>query len=367
MSVLSAIVLGAVVASGVAGCASRDDASAADGAVQDQPFRELGYGLRWILPDALGSGEAPKSMRSLEGGGLAVVDQQNTLSLIDPATGGTRWRASLGNPLLRFAGIDANDSILVAVMQTDLQAFSLNSGELLQRHQLGVQASTPPILGPNQIVVGSSSGRIIAVDLVFGFRNWAYDLEGAINADLVRVRSAIGAVSRSGDVAILSEDDGASAGRRLEMFAGAATDPVSDGERVYVASLDQSIYALSGFPDEGRVWRVRTQFPIRSQPAVDEGRLYIDLPERGFTALDAGTGEELWRIEALSGEAIARMQGLLAVWDGSSIHLVRPAEGTIARSVALPGVSSIVTNAFADPDLYVLFEDGTIERHAPNF
>ncbi len=85
----------------------------------------------------------------------------------------------------------------------------------------------------------------------------------------------------------------------------ASETPVSDGERVYVLFGDVGLYCLTlkGEP----VWQIdlppcKTRFDwgTAASPVLHEGRLYVvsdNEDESSLTALDAKTGEEIWRVK----------------------------------------------------------------------
>lgn len=90
----------------------------------------------------------------------------------------------------------------------------------------------------------------------------------------------------------------------LKSTYGAET-PVTDGQRVYALFGNLGIFALT--MDGQQVWskrletrRIRDDWGTAASPALHDGRLFIvsDNQEQSeLLALDAPTGEELWRVE----------------------------------------------------------------------
>ncbi len=78
--------------------------------------------------------------------------------------------------------------------------------------------------------------------------------------------------------------------------------PVVDGNRLYVGSWDQCLYALDT-SDGGRViWKVNTGGTVFAAPVLADGILYLCTREGGVFAIDAATGEEMWK--AASGDSV---------------------------------------------------------------
>src|SRR5678815_3939067 len=150
---------------------------------------------------------------------------------------------------------------------------------------------------------------------------------------------------------------------RNHIYAGLSTDPVTDGRLLFVASLDQSIYAFS--PDGGsQVWRYRTGAPLRTQPAVAGERLYCDVPGQGLTAFDVGTGNVAGTQKNCHGTVIATSKGRLIVWDGanSNFSLVETGRGDIVNSVTFPNVAMIRPEKFDDGNLYFVSKSGVVAK-----
>src|SRR5690606_28692775 len=84
----------------------------------------------------------------------------------------------------------------------------------------------------------------------------------------------------------------------------ASETPFTDGERIY-ASFGQNVglfvFDMQGTPLWKKQWppqKIYLDFGTASSPVVHEGRVYLlhDSEQRSYiTALDAKTGEEIWR------------------------------------------------------------------------
>jgi outer membrane protein assembly factor BamB len=130
-----------------------------------------------------------------------------------------------------------------------------------------------------------------------GVSAWAFTSIGSFDTDLVRVGPYVGAVSQGGDVLVLTPR-GDLVGR-ARVFGRVDSRPVSDGQSIFVASRDQSIWAFAS--TGATLWRHRTPNAITAQPTAHEGVIYCHLRDEGMTALNAATGEVLWQNPAAKG------------------------------------------------------------------
>ncbi|NIL95315.1 MAG: outer membrane protein assembly factor BamB [Woeseiaceae bacterium] len=87
-------------------------------------------------------------------------------------------------------------------------------------------------------------------------------------------------------------------------FLRVALQPASDGSRIYAASRDGNVLALS--PDTGKsVWRTELEMDLSAGPGIGEDLVVVAAADGYLIALDADTGEEMWRAN-VAGESLAR-------------------------------------------------------------
>jgi len=83
--------------------------------------------------------------------------------------------------------------------------------------------------------------------------------------------------------------------------------PVVSGERVYVTSQDHYLYALDAATGE-QVWKFRAGAMLAGKPTVHANSVYVGSFDQKLYALDAATGAKKWEFTA---------QGWL--WDGPAV------------------------------------------------
>lgn len=81
------------------------------------------------------------------------------------------------------------------------------------------------------------------------------------------------------------------------------TDPVSDGERLYLGLAEADLIALDMSDLSSRLWTFDTQRGVWAEPLLVDGVLYVSSMDHNLYALDAESGVELWRVNL--GSAIA--------------------------------------------------------------
>lgn len=328
---------------------------------QAEPFRTLGYSLSWSIGDVGGSASRTR-MLDVADDLILVHDVSNNLVARELSNGQSRWAANLGNPLTKFVGnVRINDRI-IAASETELLILDTATGRLDDRQRLAVLANTAPAVANDYMLIfGTATGEVFGHDLRNGFRRWGFALNQRLRGKPVIIGQVAGAVAESGQVLIVNPLNGEAVSRLGQIYGGLDNNPVSDGRNMYIASVDQSIYAYSGSTGE-LLWRVRTQSRLAAQPTVHDGTLYQYVPGEGMLAIATRNGSRQWENPEVDGEVIAIRRGNLVVWNGSEAMLVDPATGDVRERVALPGVRLIRTKGFVDGELVVVFGSSSLSR-----
>jgi outer membrane protein assembly factor BamB len=286
---------------------------------------------------------------------------------MEATTGRNRWSASVGHRLERIVGVARHEDSLVVCAETLCQIFDIKTGKLMARHPLASLANTPPVIVRDIAIVGCSNGELLGHSLSTGYKAWGYMLSGVITAKPVAMAGYdVGAVSQAGDVIIVDASTGSARGRLASVFGGLANAPVASDRRLFVASLDQSIYAFDRESGD-RTWRVRTESRIRAQPTHHDGRVYIALEREGLVALDGTTGDTAWSNAEVKGVAIGVRSGSLLVRDGDTIHRLRLDSGQTVESISFPGIHALATETFTDGPIFTIDKRGLVQKFVPEF
>ncbi len=194
-------------------------------------------------------------------------DASDGLHALDAARGTERWHAKSSS--------DANGATLVG----DLIVFTSDDGHVRGIDGSGAERwsvmrawavySTPLALG-STVIVGDSSGHVVAIDAGTGKLSWEQSYKGAIRGGLASDGERVFVVSQGGDVAALD------AGGR-EVWRKAVTRPGWNG---------RGTVAIEGY----------------NAPVVDGSRLIVPFARDTYyetgpalLALSTSDGRELWR------------------------------------------------------------------------
>jgi outer membrane protein assembly factor BamB len=330
--------------------------------IEHNNWKQLGYRWDWTGFPAIARGEAVAFFDVYDD--IAVVQgSQSSVAVLNALSGRPRWSDRLSNPLTRFVGMTRDGDTLYISADSELFIIDARTGNWLGRDRLPEVVNTRPILFEGHLIYGTATGRVISHRLDFGMTAWQYNVGDPINANPVLIGSVIGIMSESGEGLFVSAATATGLGHP-QTGGGQATDPVTDGRRMYLASLDQSAYAFIPGQD-AHLWRYRTEDELTTQPTLEDGVLYLSVPRVGLVALDPNDGSEIWIGPDAEGEVIASRAGSLIVWDGNAIKAVDPTNGDVITAFDIPGIIMLKADAFNEGSLYGITRAGAVVRMSP--
>jgi len=290
---------------------------------------------------------------------IVVQESGSQVCLLEKNDGSLRWTNGLANRLTKFTGAQIVGERVLMTTSGESVGLDIASGNILTRQPFQRVVNTPPAIFGGVAVYGTASGEVAAYMLANGVKLWGFLSGGAIDRGAVDVDGVAGIVSQAGDVLFLDPQSGVLYGRQ-SMFRGIQNSPVAGAGAMYVASLDQSIYA---FEPTGSVrWRFRTEHSLTAQPTFHDGALYCEVPTMGLVCLDASSGQQRWASAEARGTVVAQRNGMLVVFAGRETMLVDPVDGTIVAREAIPNVQRLVAEEFVDGALYAVSSGGSVSR-----
>ncbi len=295
---------------------------------------------------------------------LLIQESGSFVSVLESDSGRLVWNSQMGTSRTKFVGLQRDGDVVLSSSASELSELGLETGNLLSRSTFDFLVNTPPTLVGNFAIYGSDSGKLLAHNRDIGLIAWAYALNGPIKARPVLVNpGTLAAVSQGGDVIFLDPLSGSSSGR-ARIDGGVAHPPPTDGERLFVPSLDQSVYAYDAY-DASLAWRVRTEYPITQPAVVYDAMLVVPLRAHGLTALSTDDGTLVWRNAELTGHVVAVRDGELIVWDGETIAAVDAQRGDVIFRADVPGAQMIVPDSLEDGALYLVSRSGGVIKFRP--
>lgn len=364
-----------LAAGAMSACASSKPRSGSDGPqtaptnvaqgidIDHEAWAKVGYRLDWIGYPFGGRNRRVEVIgMAIRDDAVIIQERASTVTLMEASNGANRWSLDVASPLTKFVDLrfDSIDPTRVLVAsETEFFTLDAATGSLTGRDDLDKVVNTAAVYDGNIAIFGTAAGQVYAHSRVTGLTAWGFGLSATIDANPVRVGDdAVAVVSQRGEVTFLSPR-GQLLGR-ARIFGGLDTNPIADQQRVYIAGLDQSVWA---FATNGQLaWRFRTPAALTVQPSTFDNVVYCDIPGSGLTAFDAGTGSVLWLAKDTSGTVIAKRNDRLLAWNGTILTTLDPRDGSVVERFEIPGIQRIEAAEFADGVLYLVSTRGVVAR-----
>jgi len=271
----------------------------------------------------------------VDGEHLAVGASNGELLLLSTRDGSQRWRVQLGSEILSVPRI-IGDLVVVHTIDDSVYGIDLNEGS--ERWRFGYQApiltlrgSSSPTAGPEGIIVGVSSGRLVYLDPAQGLPIWEV---------------------------VVSPPSGRT---ELERIADIDTDPVVLGDQVFVASFNGDLAAVE-INGGAVLWR--RELSAHAGLAATPEALYITDSNDQLWAADPTDGAGRWRQDALRYRQLTApvvIGNALAVGDLEGyVHWVSRRDGRLLGRERGAKAAVASTPVVAGETLYLQLENGTI-------
>jgi len=292
---------------------------------------------------------------------IVLQDSGSLLSVIETSTGKVRWYKQVRETVTRFVGNTRQGDSIIVANETELFEFDVNTGNTIDRTDLKTIATTRPAMFGEMAIIGNASGRLIAIDTKNDVRIWEYQYDGLLESPPIAIDDfTVAAVSTTGDLRVLDVDSARTkASARISGNAGG--DMLTDGEFLFIGSIDQSVYAFDLF-DGSRVWRHRSGAPVTIQTTLIYETLFATTKDSGLIAFDAVTGDTLWTNPDIGGWVVTTTDDDLIIWTGGEILRVDPERGDVIARTVLSRVSGVRSNTLINGEIFVISAEGTVAK-----
>ncbi len=333
----------------------------ADWEINHEGWASLGYQWQWTGYPPMQPGAAIEHATAYDDL-LTFIGSGSTLSVLESNTGKVRWSRQLDRSTTRFVEPVRRDETLFAASDTELWELNLRNGNTIDRDAMGTLVNTSPLIVNNLAVFGTLAGELFAYQMDNDFKLWSYKFDGPIHQPAIKINEEyIAAVSEKGDLRTL-ETINAHSGMSARIAGGSEAELLTDGIGLYVASLDQSLYAFDA-TDGFRFWRIRSSDPVTVQHTLHQGIIYASTRDQGLMAIDSATGEILWNTPEIGGWTLTIVDDSeLIVWSGFELLAIDKDRGDIIARMPLQDISGIRTNSTDDGDIYVVTLDGGVAK-----
>ena len=277
----------------------------------------------------------------LEKGGLPIVTRGRTAGQAQPAPSRPdfgvngqypgvreRWRFDAGWTIASSAAV-IGETVVFGDASGAIRALRATDGSIAWEHKTDDPVYSTPAVAGGRVVIGSTGGAILALDARTGELVWKVQTGGPVVAS----PSVADGVVYIGSSDHVFRAIGLNAGTAVWSFDGVEgfveTRALVAGGFVVFGAWDGRLYALDAKTGKlAWTWTgerpSRYYSPAACWPVAAEGRVFVVTPGPWMTALDLGSGREIWGTDNL---AVRESIGLSA--DGRRVY-VRTTENVIA-------------------------------------
>lgn len=241
--------------------------------------------------------------------------------------------------------------------------FDRFSGELVGQFTPEFATGSAAAAYDNLLFMGSTGGRFYSMiynnpRLGRPVIRWDVLVRGPVTAAPVLYDRDNLIVASHGGVVVSCRGGDKTLNWSFETGGAILADPVVDGDGVYVASLDRSLYKLSKSIGI-RLWQARFPRPLEASPIAIGDTVFQFCPGHGLTALNAVDGTERWRHPTARAFAAHSSAGDIVLTDNGTLEVLDHATGDVRASVDAPAVINTVPNPFG-PAVYLLGTEGRV-------
>ncbi len=322
--------------------------------------------------------------------GIAYVGSYDGwLYALDVALGRRLWRFPAEGPITGapawaddrlYFGTEAGDVFCVAQPRKD----GPPTGQMVWRYRTSAAVTASPLVtASGLVIVGSCDGYVYGLDRAGGRLIWKISTGGPVLASASKMSRSIPAgvddtgtpTMQSSGVLVGSSDGKLYAieevkGRIVWTFTTdgpiTAATAVLDN-RLFVANRGGSLYELDGASGK-QVWRAHVNGSVAYTPALDGKCVYATTTEGSVIALDASSGRLLWQTDLKATVAAAptlvnKELMYVASRDGRLWTLERPTGKVVG--VQRESEPLMTCAAIADGHLLVGGDGGTVYAYVP--
>lgn len=324
-------------------------------------WASLGYQWQWTGYPPLAPGANIEHATAYDDL-LTFVGSGSTFSVLESNTGKVRWSRQLDRSTTRFVEPVRRDETLFAASDTELWELNLRNGNTIDRDSMGTLVNTSPLIVDNLAIFGTLAGELFAFQMDNDFKLWSYKFDGPIEQPAIEVSDEfIAALSQKGEIRTL-ETINAHSGMTAKIAGGSDATLLTDGVGLYVASLDQSLYAFD-IVDGFRFWRIRSSDPVTVQHTLHEGIIYASARDKGLMAIDSATGDMIWNNPEIGGWTLTVVDDSeLIVWSGFEMLAIDKDRGDIIERTPLQNIAGVRTDSITDGNIYVITNEGGVAK-----
>lgn len=195
-----------------------------------------------------------------------------------------------------------------------------------------------PIVVKDTLYVGSSDGKLYALDAVKGKEKWKnpFDTGGKIWTSPAVSDGVVYVSNFAKKLCAISSETGELLWQ-VEFPVTIASSPVVSGGNIVFGTFDNYIYGVSSSDGKER-WKFKGDGWFWASPLAKDGVVYAGCLDRRVYAIEASTGKELWRFDGDSSfvaPPVLVEDSLVICSESGSLYILDAAKGTMVKTVPI--------------------------------
>ncbi len=221
-----------------------------------------------------------------------------------------------------------------------------------------------PVLYDGVLFLGSSDGKVYALDAMYGEKKWSYDTGGKIWTSPAIANGVLYISNYEHKLFALSTQDGTLLWQK-EFPTSIASSVVVSDDKLFFGTFDHCLYALDATTGNV-VWKFKGKGWFWATPVVKDGVVYAGCLDRKVYALKADTataeGEKLWEFSTDAPVIVGPVftaTGLVVASMSGKIYVLGIENGSLLKTITI-GSQIIAPLCAVDDTVYVHARDRCI-------
>lgn len=210
-----------------------------------------------------------------------------------------KWRINTGVGIYTMPAVN-NKNVYYGDDFGYLNCVSLKKGKLKWKYKTGSRIISSPAVEKDKVVFGSTDGSVYCLNADNGNMIWTFATQKAVMGIPLIENNTVYIGGSDGCFRALDLETGKAIWEFCDVKGYIETRAIAFGDNIYFGAWDTNFYALN--KNKGNlVWKwnnrhPRVHFsPAAVLPVASHGKIFITAPDRFWTALDAESGEIVWR------------------------------------------------------------------------
>jgi len=253
---------------------------------------------------------------SLAEGILFAQTNYARLHSFDAESGRHLWSAQLGERSGLARGVAANSFAVFVTDANILHAFDKKTGRLIWKYDLGTIPTSTPACDEDRVIIGMTSGKIIAFDLkkkdpkggeriLTSVRPaWSWQTGGPVVTRPLPALHVVAYGGGKGKAYVAMTDE------VTQLYRFPTGGPIGEGLGAYgtrtllIPSGDYNLYAVDLLTAR-LFWVFPSGAPIEQEPLVADHDIFVINTAGSLSRLDPVTGTPRWTISTQGGQLVA--------------------------------------------------------------